>query len=132
MSNMQETDNEFIQNPVSQAKHPAVAFRQITTAQRNKAELKRKLASIKDQVKKLGKEINDEMKQVEKNPKLIVSIKDKIDQLRQLNAHIDVKPIDDAVEYLKTVPAHPRLRLQRLMRLLTKTLKIVLKIKTFL
>ena len=118
MSNTQETDNEVIQNPVPQAQHPAIAFRQITTTQRNKSELKRKLSSIKNVVESLGESINNEIKetivQTEKNKSdsnikiRIKSIKDKIDQLKQLNAHIDLKPIDDAVQYLKTTPAHPR------------------------
>ena len=118
MSNTQETDNEVIQNPVPQAQHPAIAFRQITTTQRNESELKRKLSSIKNVVESLGESINNEIKetivQTEKNKSdsnikiRIKSIKDKIDQLKQLNAHIDLKPIDDAVQYLKTTPAHPR------------------------
>ena len=133
MSNTQETDNEVIQNHVPQAQHPAVAFRQITSAQRNKAELKWKLSSMKNQIESLGKTINDEIKetiaQVEKNksnPNIkirIKSIKDKIDQLKQLNACIDLKPIDDAVQCLKTIPAHPRFRLARLMRLFNENIK---------
>ena len=95
--------------------------------------MKRKLSSIKNQVKSLEKSINDEIKetitQVEKNKsdlniKLrIKSIKDKIDQLKQLNARLDLKPIDDAVQYLKTVPVHPRVRLAHLMRLFNQNIE---------
>ena len=62
MSNTQETDNEIVQNPVRQAEHPAIVFRKMTTAQKNKVELKRKLSSIKNQIKELGHQINDEIK----------------------------------------------------------------------
>ena len=88
---------------------------------------------MKNQIESLGKTINDEIKetiaQVEKNksnPNIkirIKSIKDKIDQLKQLNARIDLKPIDDAVQCLKTIPAHPRFPLARLMRLFNENIK---------
>ena len=91
------------------------------------------MSSIKNLVESLGESINDEIKknieQTEKNksdPNInirIKSIKDKIDQLKQLNAHIVLKPIDDAVQYLKTTPANPRVRLAHLMRLFNQNIK---------
>ena len=45
-------------------------------------------------------------------------MQDELDTLKDLKPDIDVKPINDALSYLKTIPAHPRTRLARLMHLL--------------
>ena len=48
--------------------------------------------------------------------------REELDTLKDLKPDIDVKPINDTLSYLKTIPAHPRTRLMRLMRLFNMNL----------
>ena len=76
---------------------------------------------INSETKQLIKEV-EFIKQTPLHPRdrlkdKVKKIEDELDTLKDLKPDIDVKPINDALLYLKTIPAHPRTRLTRLMRL---------------
>ena len=100
-----------------------------TNFQRDKNDLKSKIVSKKEKLKKVGKEINEEVAKI--NSKNIIEkaevLQNKIEQVKELNSRVDTKPLNDAAIYLKTVPAHPRVRLAKLMRVFNDNLEKSIK-----
>ena len=93
---------------------------------KNKKAIKNIQNSINSETKQLIKEV-EFIKQTPQYPRdqlkdKVKKIQDELDTLKDLKPDIDVKPINDTLSYLKTIPAHLRTRLMRLMRLFNMNL----------
>ena len=124
---------------VEPVEHPSEWFRRITSSANKtfKAKYKEQINNKPEKIKKIQESINNETKQLIKKVEFIkqtprhprYKLKDKVrkiqeelDKLKDLKPDLDIKPVNDAVIYLKTIPAHPRTRLARLMQIFNDTL----------
>ena len=124
---------------VEPAEHSSEWFRRITSSANEtfKAKYKEQINNKPKKIKKIQESINNETKQLIKKVEFIKQtprhprdrLKDKVrkiqeelDKLKDLKPDLDIKPVNDAVIYLKTIPAHPRTRLARLMQIFNDTL----------
>ena len=93
---------------------------------KNQKAIKNIQDSINSETKQLIKEV-EFIKIMPQHPRdwlkdKVKKIQEELDTLKDLKPDIDVNPINDALSYLKTIPAHPRTRLAHLMRLFNMNL----------